>query len=457
MKKLKLIMKCKQHQLLVNTFAFVMGYICAATCGSILSHTDEKQNVKQDKSRKKCQDHGNDALSPLPITITCAKASKSKKYLQQQIDVLLNKHGFIHEKDKAYVFELLDIALDHECYCLARNLENGENLHKIFGSSNIEHKITFQTTRKLQCYNDKSYGFVANTSNTVVTFSGRLKNLPFKHCITRHMIQIPLVRIIFDAYNIVFPPAIAAVIGNLLHGKTGKPYEMYGLCYPCLTGIHKMVPNININSVEKDGDIDENEKENLKQKNIYKEYIRNDVGDITWTSQQGWHYRSKERAFHNCYQHMVDSYNEQMDKYLKTNKLYKIGVMKQKLTVIHRPVVEHYLLCDRQAGFGQTYQLKTKFCGFNNLNMNQVATDENTTIKSQKFEIDWRDTANKDVRVVAKSEKIEVTNMLSSLSEATSYHICIGKLQSFMESYHRVTIKLHLMSWDDEIKDELII
>lgn len=367
-----------------------------------------------------------------------------KQKLQKELTALLDKHEVNDPNGRAKVFGLLDIMLDHDCNYLVRDLDHGKDIQKVTDRSKISHHLRLKTRQTCFYYGNNYKDIschVKGKSETKITLKAKTTSCPYENYVCRHMVQIPIISTLLKIDDICLPPEIAAEINIFVNAENEIEFEYLGLCYPCLTN--------DTMSVDSNGDFQESKDDadnDEKTYNLYKQYLSNEQGDITFTID------SKEepgtyqhRAFHAYYGKFIESYNKALTEYLEENKFYFISVMKSKIKTIEKPSIKHYLvLHDSNNGShsDSMYCLEAQFSGFNNLNMKCAASNENTVVRSTEFEINLID---------YKWNSKHFCDVEFDLSPSKgSYLVCVDRFREFVND------KAAVRTWTHLIRDTII-
>ena len=286
---------------------------------------------------------------------------------------LLNKSSTYSPEDlvlvKEYAFQMLDIMIDHDCCYFFRDLDNPENFEQIFDRSKIKHTLTIETNVNVCYWFDELTDYTPREYKTTITLSSSMPpdyTMPYKYYLCRHIVQIPFLTIMYQAYGFTFPSEIAATIGHYLYEtENGYDHNFHGLCYGCLS--HHDQDQEDVNS------------------DILKYYLDSKNGDIQISfAKKTDKYRLQ--AFNVYYAPIIDSYNKKIDEFVSKNKFYNVIISKSKSKPT-KPTVTHSLIRVSNDININSYKLKAKFQGFNNLNSNEAATVLNTSIESNEFKI----------------------------------------------------------------------
>lgn len=359
---------------------------------------------KQSTTPNECiNDHNSDA----PATeddkeVQLQMMMISEQTIVEKLSKFFTWYQITDAEQQSMVFQLLNIALHHKCGYTAQNLDDcaEKTLHN---RNEIDHLITFELTQKIINFapkddkNYESYSVVCE-KQTIVRLSAAPINPPFVNYTGRHAVQIPIHKIVSNAYGISFPLELANTVAYYLHGDPENGCRSVGLCYPCVVL-------------------------NNECKDIYSSYLQHRNGDIKILINNEHVEKQQyiEDAFYLYYGGVIQKFNGSIGNYLKSNKFYDVNVTYKQPKMIKNPKVKYWI--DEGS---DSCQLAVRFTGFNNLNKNQFAVKDNTRIKSDKFCVSW----NKKRRDIARGVVAIESNLIAR--DDNKYQIDFRKFREYI-------------------------
>ena len=328
--------------------------------------TQEKtasEEKKQDSDEKKQEKPKQDDETAIQVT---SHANATEKFLE-----LLNKHQFDgadynEDLNANNALQLLDIFLNHKCHILTRSIDNGE-CAVVNNTNVIKHVITIKSTHEKVYYVSKDTATSRNMQTTI-TMKATVDPWPEndiawsrKKCVYRHIMQIPIQNYMLQWHDLIIPDCVMDDIVQFLYG-CDKKYIKSGLSYPNWEGM-----------------------------NIYDRYMNNEKGDLVLKMEKTVSGAKKSAFFkYMTTNNVIPSFNEKIREYLANNKFYLVKPLDTQ--EINVPQVKIWFVCVEEEKYKcNLCWFEAVFDGFNNLNMKQEKTSQNSMIKSDKFYIQMKE------------------------------------------------------------------